>query len=152
MFSDIWFVSSDKAVKLNSGDEIIAEAGKNLLGEFRAGNIPRNPLVKTDAPAPFYIESNLGPGESYPRIARPVDPFPYMMGGSSAKNDYKESKARAQGQLAAILSQLSGIFRVVEPRDQNSGAYGPEIANLLIVAATEVEAHWKAILRQWAVG
>lgn len=147
MFRDIWHVSADRAVKLNSGEVIVAEKGKNLLDEFRAENIPPNPLGIPDGRPAQYIEPNLGPGEYYPRIARPLDPTPFRMGGSPATNDYKESKARAQGQLAAILNQLSGIFRVVEPCNQNNGSYGPEIANVLIVASTEVEAHCKAILR-----
>jgi hypothetical protein len=50
------------------------------------------------------------------------------------------------GQLVALREQLEKIFRTVQPVKSNFQTYGHDIRNLLILAATEVEAYWKGIL------
>jgi hypothetical protein len=53
----------------------------------------------------------------------------------------------SNGQLIALTNQLERICRVVHPDDAGTlDVYGHEIRNLLILAATEVETHWKGIL------
>ncbi len=46
----------------------------------------------------------------------------------------------------ALRYQLENILRTVHPVADNFGAYGHDIRNLLILASTEVEAHWKGVL------
>jgi hypothetical protein len=43
------------------------------------------------------------------------------------------------------------IFRVVHPATNNLGAYGGEIRDIIILACTEIEAQWKAVLEANAV-
>jgi len=57
-----------------------------------------------------------------------------------------------RGQLVALREQLERIFRTVHPIDKNFDTYGHDIRNLLILAATEVEAHWKGILKANGAG
>ncbi len=53
----------------------------------------------------------------------------------------------AQSQLIALTRQLEAICRVVEPTSRTLDVHGHEIRNLLILAATEVEMHWRGVLR-----
>lgn len=46
----------------------------------------------------------------------------------------------------ALRYQLEEIFRTVHPVSANFDAFGHDIRNLLILASTEVEAHWKGVL------
>lgn len=90
----------------------------------------------------------LGPGEFYPRMARPFDIDPAASPGSNPDDSdiAKHARAISTGQLHSLIEQLDRICRVIHPRGENLKAYGHEIRNLLIIACTEVEAQWKAIL------
>ncbi|OQV40445.1 hypothetical protein BZ160_14260 [Pantoea vagans] len=46
-----------------------------------------------------------------------------------------------------IIQELTEIFRTVEPEQGNFSAYGNRIRELLIIACTEVEYLWKALLK-----
>ncbi|MBN9990748.1 hypothetical protein JND45_15550, partial [Listeria monocytogenes] len=52
----------------------------------------------------------------------------------------------AQNQLGSLIDDLRAICRVVQPAASTLSVYGHEIRNLLILAATEVEMHWRGIL------
>jgi hypothetical protein len=56
--------------------------------------------------------------------------------------------ASLRGQLTALNSRLEAVFQVVHPVQQNQHAYGHEIRNLIILASTEVESHWRAVLKE----
>lgn len=90
----------------------------------------------------------LGPGEYFPRMARPKSTARECSPGSNPDVSPSALNARttSTGQLHALIQQLQEICRVVHPIDQNLNAYGHEIRNLLIIACTEVEAQWKSIL------
>lgn len=90
----------------------------------------------------------LGPGEYFPRMARPQSTAPECSPGKNRDESPAALNARtiSTGQLHALIQQLQEICRVVHPTDQNLNAYGHEIRNLLIIACTEVEAQWKSIL------
>ncbi len=53
---------------------------------------------------------------------------------------------KSLSQLALLTDRLALVFRTVEPESDNLEVYGHEVRNLLIIACTEVEAQWKAIL------
>jgi hypothetical protein len=53
----------------------------------------------------------------------------------------------SRGQVVALREQLERIFRTVQPLEENYKTYGHDIRDLLILAATEVEAHWKGVLK-----
>jgi hypothetical protein len=88
------------------------------------------------------------PGEYYPRMARATTSHPHDT--RAAHPDNQQNKVlieTGRGQLVALREQLERIFRTVHPTRKNFGAYGHEIRNLLLLAATEVEAHWRGILK-----
>lgn len=90
----------------------------------------------------------LGPGEYFPRMARPQSIVPERSPGRNPDRSPSAINARttSTGQLHTLIQQLQEICRVVHPIDQNLNAYGHEIRNLLIIACTEVEAQWKSVL------
>jgi hypothetical protein len=95
-----------------------------------------------------FLDLKLAPGEYYPRMARPenwrLDDSP---GINPASRQNKVLIETGRAQLVALQEQLERIFRTVHPIEKNFEAYGHDIRNLLILAATEVEAHWKGILK-----
>ena len=88
----------------------------------------------------------LSPGEYYPRIARPSNisqGMPIYPGAALSKNVI----AIATGQLAALTAQLQRICQTIHPEGANLDSYGHDSRNLLILACTEVEAHWRGVLQ-----
>jgi len=88
----------------------------------------------------------LGPGEYYPRIARPLA---LAIGPALWSPPVEEEKgyiASARSQLVLLTRKLETVCRTIQPSEKNLDAYGHEIRNLLILAATEVEMHWRGIL------
>ena len=87
-----------------------------------------------------------GPGAFHPRVARPI-----VLSGKDTlwlPDAAKELRyiTSAQNQLASLIDDLRLICRVVQPSANTLPVYGHEIRNLLILAATEVEMHWRGIL------
>ncbi|WP_271508938.1 hypothetical protein [Bradyrhizobium sp. CCBAU 11357] len=80
-------------------------------------------------------------------MSRPNSQHPSESPGSNpANHDERALIELSRGQLAALRYQLDAILRVIHPAETNFSAFGYEIRNLLILAATEVEAHWKGVL------
>lgn len=105
-------------------------------------------VIKSTRPDFTWHKLKLEPGAYYPRMARPNSSHPTDSPGSNPENFLiKPLIETGRGQLVALREQLERIFRVVHPTPKNFGSYGHEIRNLLILAATEVEAHWKGILK-----
>jgi len=98
--------------------------------------------------APCVIkEMNLNPGEYYKRMARPSDQHPNESPGSCPESNQLESTtAVSRGQLISLIRRLQDICQNVHPSHETFDCYGHEIRNLLILACTEVEGQWKAIL------
>lgn len=92
-------------------------------------------------------DMKLAPGQYYRRMARPSDQHPERTPGNNpgAKEHYNEL-AVMRGQLISLMHSLVDICQVVHPDDDTWGTYGHEIRNLLILASTEVEAHWRGVL------
>lgn len=107
---------------------------KSVVSEL---NGRRTEIITYGAPAsiPF--------GHLYPRVYRPI-------AGKSA--DYHPPQnARALAhidvQLELFSDTIKRILRHVEPIDSHLSVFSHEIRNLLLLASTEVEAQWKAILK-----
>lgn len=117
--------------------------------------------------APQYISPSLElikcdwkPGEYYPRISRPVftgkkssySSWDFFRTGLEydSPNEFSPVAPKLQllaiNQLILLVERLQQIFRVVHPDENNLSIYGPEIRNLIILAATEVEAQMKGIM------
>ncbi len=89
----------------------------------------------------------LSPGQYYPRIARPNDQHPTQSPGFClSTGDDRNRIAVARGQMNALTEMLANICQTIHPSEENFQAYGHQIRNLLILACTEVEAHWRAVL------
>ncbi|RWO30642.1 MAG: hypothetical protein E5X67_19085 [Mesorhizobium sp.] len=124
-------------VVLPSGEDIFDAVGAKL-----ARLIPQS--------APFSFErTHLKPGEYYPRMARVIDqhvgvPNPvYHCPGS---NTVESQLAIMRGQLVSLTHKLTEICQTVHPSPSNFKVYGHEVRNLLILACTEVEMHWRGVL------
>ena len=94
------------------------------------------------------VPMQLPPGHYYPRMARPTD----MMPGNSPGfypgiGDIQHELADMQRHLAALVRQLEQVCRYIHPAPETLNTYGAEIRELLILACTEVEENWRAVLR-----
>lgn len=91
----------------------------------------------------------LDPGHYYPRIVRPPDQHIHKFPGS-APGAHKDADAIAVafGQLNVLTRQLAEICQTVHPTKNTLNTYGHAIRNLLILACTEVESHWRGILEE----
>jgi hypothetical protein len=89
---------------------------------------------------------DLKPGNYFARMARPV------IGGDRTsvywgQNDEANAIAISAEQLLILISTLSNICRTIHPEAANLDTYGHETRNLLIIAATEVEAQMRGVLK-----
>jgi len=92
--------------------------------------------------SPFH-RLDLAPKRYYPRMARPLlleKPI------SPSAQIEAEVVATSIGQAKSLVHGLQNICQTVQPHTANWNVYGHEIRNLLILAATEVETHWRGIL------
>ena len=104
------------------------------------------PWFEPDGQCPFH-RTVLGPGEFYPRIARPDDQHPgEAPGWNPGARTETNVMAIACGQLATLTRQLDRICQTVHPTEKTFGVFGHDIRNLLILACTEVESHWRGVL------
>ncbi len=88
----------------------------------------------------------LAPAEYYPRIARPDALASAAIPWSPGVEFDKAFVAGARKQLTLLVRRLEMICQTVQPSDSTLDVYGHEIRNLLILAATEAEMHWRGIL------
>lgn len=107
---------------------------------------PPNVLVE-HLPGWTFAPLRLRPGRHFPRIARPsnLDRLK-RIGFNPTTGQHRSSIQESNGQLVALKDQIERIFRVVQPDPFTMDVFGHDIRNLLILASTEVEAHWKAVL------
>lgn len=95
---------------------------------------------------PFH-QNAFQPGQFYPRMSRPTnDDHDEPLGCNPGAARDLHFIAMARGQLKALTRQLDRICQTVHPIEETLSIYGHEIRNLLILACTEVEMHWRGIL------
>ncbi|WP_242141025.1 hypothetical protein [Sphingomonas sp. TREG-RG-20F-R18-01] len=103
-------------------------------------------LDGSDNPGPFR-RMILAPGQYHCRVARPI----VLAGDGKLSMPDARGDERyitdAQNQLESLIDALTAICRVVQPSPATFAAYGHEIRNILILASTEVEMHWRGILK-----
>jgi hypothetical protein len=99
-------------------------------------------------PATEVHELKLVPGSYYRRMSRPSSSHPKESPGYNPDNLTNHNLIEtSRGQLSALREQLKRICRVVHPSDKTFKTFGHDIRNLLILACTEVEAHFKGVLK-----
>lgn len=105
-------------------------------------------FVRTKWPNTEFHELKLAPGAYYRRMARPISAYPTESPGYNPDNRHSQTLIEtSRGQLAALREQLERICRVVHPTEKTFGTFGHDIRNLLILASTEAEAHFKGVLK-----
>lgn len=146
----VWHFDGKVAVKIGVtapmdiiNAHAVALPGETLLAAMER-QMPAWASVKGDPPL---REMKLAPGEFYPRMARPNDQHPKdSPGNCPLTRDFEHELASMRGQLVSLMRSLERVCQTVHPCNETFGAYGHEIRNLLILACTEVETHWKAVL------
>jgi hypothetical protein len=101
--------------------------------------------LSPDATEGGFHSMTLGPSEYYPRIARPIAIANASQLWSPSLETEKAFIASARGQLTLLARKLETICQTVQPSEETLEVYGHEIRNLLILAATEAEMHWRGI-------
>ncbi len=98
-------------------------------------------------PEPFRV-LRLEPGQYYPRMVRPFIPETSLFPADPVfRAEDQRFIASSLLQLDTMRRHLDEICRTVEPDTANMNAFGHSIRNLLILASTEVEMHWRGILQ-----
>jgi hypothetical protein len=147
--TQVWKIENDSAVRIGisnpesgPGTHFKAEPGETIWAAIRR----MTPWFEQDGQCPFH-KAVLRPGEFYPRMARPTDQRPGEAPGWSpgAQTD-TDAIAIARGQLTALTRQLDRICQTVQPTPTTFGTFGHDIRNLLILACTEIESHWRGVL------
>lgn len=147
--AQIWKIDDDIAIRVgisnaeqSPGGFFKVEPGETIWAALKR----QTPWFGPNGESPFH-ELVLQPGEYYPRMARPIDQHPSEAPGwSPGARDEVNVIAIARGQLTALTRQLDRICQTVQPTEQTFSAFGHDIRNLLILACTEVESHWRGVL------
>jgi hypothetical protein len=85
----------------------------------------------------------------YPRVWRGIaSNYPLDGGYSSRSLTVTEHASRLQSTIAAtsLFQELVQLFRYIEPEPANASSFGHRVRELLILAATEVEANWRGVI------
>ncbi len=148
----IWKIEDDEAEllgvsnpKFGPGSYFKANPGETVWDAIRR---QATGWLEPEGHNPFY-EIDLAPGQYYPRIARPLVPSSRshpIFWCPSARSE-QNAVAIARSQLQALGRELERICQTVHPKEPNFGTFGHDIRNLLILACTEVEAHWRGVLK-----
>jgi hypothetical protein len=145
----IWKITDDEAFCLLPSREGLLPyrpaTGETIWEAIRRQGAWERP----DGSLPIH-ELKVAPGHYFPRIARhtvsgPSSPTRQGWQPSWAGNE--NAIASAKVQLSTLVRQLERVCETVHPEEPNLEAYGYDIRNLLILACTEVESHWVAILK-----
>jgi hypothetical protein len=142
--TEVWKIDLDTAFRIGITNPTVfrADKGKTIWEtlELKTGWFGPN------GENPFH-EAKLRPGQFYPRMARPIDQHPAEAPGwSPGAKDETNYIAVSRGQLTALMRQLDRICQTVQPTETTYDTFGHDIRNLLILACTEVESHWRGVL------
>jgi hypothetical protein len=144
---EAWFIDDEIAYDVFNRGGVLpgdfnAEPGKTALDVMRE----RTPAWFEQGD-PF-IRLRLDQGHYHRRIARPL---------LNAREDAhllfcpslhleQAAVASSRGQALSLLRLLQSICQTVQPGPKTFAAYGHDIRNLVILACTEVETHWRGVL------
>ncbi|MFN4176565.1 hypothetical protein [Phenylobacterium sp.] len=142
-----WLIEDTQATRLgvtnpenSPGGHFKAEPGETVWDAMRRGATSWFEGPHQDR----FVQTELNPGEYYPRIARPLNPGDSP--GFSPLANHKSLTAMCRGQLSALLRRLATVCEIIHPAGRNMSAFGHEIRHLLILASTEAESQWRSIL------
>jgi hypothetical protein len=145
----IWLFHNQTATRMGvtnpekgPGTFFKAEVGEDFLDCIRRQTSWLDPRITEGG---FYL-ATLGPGEYYPRIARPLALATAPTLWSPSVSADKAYVGSSRSQLTSLIRKLETICQTIHPSEKNLGVYGHETRNLLILAATEAEMHFRGIL------
>src|SRR5690242_18583909 len=146
----VWWIADDEAYRVGVGDPkqgfgtyFRAEPGENIKDAiYRQASGFFGPNREW-----LFHPIKRALGEFYPRMVRPLDHDPtYGIGWSRSAELEPDVVATARGQLSALTRQLGRICQTAHPQGGGLETFGHDIRNLLILACTEVETHWRGVL------
>jgi hypothetical protein len=148
-YSALWKIDEDGAIRIGivnaktaKGCYYEAQSGKSIFEVICSG---LSSLYEVSNFKHHKIELN--PGQYYIRMARPNDQIIHESPGNNPGAEaYINTIASSLGQLDVLVRQLKNICQVIHPAKTTLLTYGHAIRNVLILAATEVESHWRGIL------
>jgi hypothetical protein len=110
--------------------------------------------VRKLAPNWDLVAPTVGAGEYHPRVWRTGVDIERIGEPVLQVEDtpFRGSFVNSLEQIEGLFDGLLSIFRVVHPAANNVRAYGGAIRDIIILACTEVEAQWKAVLEANGVG
>jgi hypothetical protein len=145
----IWLLENQTAKNMSvfnpetgPGTYFKADPGEDFLDCIRR----QTPWLDPGVTGGRFYPMTRGPGEFYPRIARPIALADEERLWSHIRAEDKAYVANARSQLTLLVRKLETICHIVQPSQKTLDVYGHEIRNLLILAATEAEMHWRGIL------
>jgi hypothetical protein len=138
---EIWRVDEEAITRIDVFDASGLQKFRRPNGEDLQATLHRI------APNGDWHPLDLEPSAYYPRMARPSAIYERGPGvNPDVRENFTHYRARSTGQLHAFVQELEQICRVLHPQGRNLKAYGHATRNLLILASTEVEVHWRTIL------
>jgi hypothetical protein len=137
-------VGTDSATVWTFDNKLATRVDAAQVNNILSGTPPN--VVVEGLPGWTFVRLKLEPGQYYLRMARPTHDLLKEI-FHPQNQQHSELIETSRGQLVALREQLERIFRTIHPVPANYLAYGHDTRNLLILAATEVEAHWKGVLR-----
>lgn len=141
----VWRFSGHRAYRIGVPNPDYRSAVDLVVGETLRDALKRVPMFEKREFVLHKME--LPPGSFYHRMARPSDQHPHEAPGQLPDVfRYGEELISTLNQLRSLVGMLDQIFQAVHPAPDNMTAYGAAIRNLLILACTECEAQWRAVI------
>lgn len=145
--SQVWRFSDDEAVLLGitnpetgAGSYFKASEGRTVMEDIAE----RTPWIEMAGGVSPFVTLELPAGHYYPRLARPIEPSEDRPLWSPTAD--RNLVASSGSQVAVLAGELGRLCRTVHPSPANFQVFGHDIRNLLILAATEVEMHFRGVL------
>jgi hypothetical protein len=128
--------------------EVLSDAESIPVATDREAEIIAG-FMKQECKQMVFVEPELEVGHYYPRIwrggyfhsERKLYTYPIV-----AMTPHFDSFVTSIQRIASLCRALNDLFRVIQPSDANRQAYGYEIRSLILLACTEVECQWGAVL------
>jgi hypothetical protein len=144
----LWRIDADEAVRL-----LVTNPKGGPGTYFERGDAPSiwhaietgTQWFRVDDPSTWtFHRLALDPGRYHPRMARPLMGSDLMLSPSARLEP--NVVASGIGQATTLMRKLDLVCQTVHAVPETFHVFGHEIRNLLILASTEVETHWRGVL------
>jgi len=143
-YACVWRFDGSTAVRVGVPNPDYRSMSTLGSGETLRDALSRVPMFQSD---PFILHRMaLPPGAYYPRIARPIDQHPDDVSRGHWEPSSADALVGTLNQVRSLVGMLDTVFQAVHPSTANMSCFGSTIRNLIILACTECEAQWRAVL------